>query len=52
VADSLEQGGQYLQTHTPADMMNDVTECIRKNPWTSVMIGAAAGFLLARLMRR
>jgi len=52
VAGSLESGGRYLQQHSPADMWNDVTDLVRKNPMTCLMIGLGFGFLLARLVKR
>jgi hypothetical protein len=52
VADTLESGGRYLKEHTPAEMFNDVTDLIRRNPLTCVMVGLGVGFLLARLTKR
>jgi hypothetical protein len=52
VANTLESGGRYLKEHTPADMFNDVTEVVRKNPMTCLMIGLGVGFLLARMLKR
>jgi len=52
VANTLESGGRYLKDHSPADMFNDVTDMIRKNPMTALMLGMGVGFLLARMMKR
>jgi len=52
VAGSLESGGRYLKEHSPADMWNDVTDLVRKNPMTCLMIGLGIGFLLARMVKR
>ena len=52
VASTLESGGQYLKEKTPGDMLEDVTNLLRKNPMTAVLIGLGVGFLIARMMKR
>lgn len=52
VADTLQSGGEYLKSHTPADMCADMTSVVRKNPMTFLMIGLGVGFLLARMLKR
>jgi len=52
VAGTLESGGRYLKEHSPSDMLNDVTEVIRKNPMTCLLVGFGLGFLLARTLKR
>ena len=51
VADTLRQGGQYLEQGGFSGMTKDVTEMIRRNPVPAVMVGLGLGFLLGRLLR-
>lgn len=51
VADTLEQGGRYLEENKLSGMADDVGEMIRRNPLPAVLIGIGIGFLLGRAMR-
>jgi hypothetical protein len=52
VAGSLRSGGSYLEDRGLSGMGEDLTQLIRRNPGTSVLIGIGLGFLLARLTSR
>jgi ElaB/YqjD/DUF883 family membrane-anchored ribosome-binding protein len=51
-ADSMEQGGRYLQEASPNDVRHDLEYMIRKHPVESLLVGAGIGFLFARVTRR
>ena len=48
VADSLESTGHYLQEEGVKDMAEDLTNLIRRNPIPALLIGVAAGYLVAK----
>jgi len=48
VADSLESSGRYLQEEGVKDMAEDLTNLIRRNPIPALLIGVAAGYLVAK----
>jgi hypothetical protein len=48
----LEAGGQYLHDQGLSGVAADITNCVRRNPIPSLLIGLGVGFLLARLARR
>jgi hypothetical protein len=48
VADSLERGGRYLQEEGVKDVAEDVTNLIRRYPIPALLIGLAAGYLVAK----
>lgn len=50
-AGALETGGRYIREEGFSGMAEDLTNIIRRNPLTSVMVGIALGFLLARSTR-
>ena len=50
VAKTLETSGRYLQEEGIKDVTEDVTNLIRRYPIPSLIIGAAAGYLVARAM--
>jgi len=52
VADTLESSGKYLEEHGMGDMVNDLTDIIRRNPIPSVLVGIGIGFVLARATSR
>lgn len=52
VADSLEQGGRYLQEHGLSGIGDDLSTLIRRNPVPAVLVGIGVGFLLARATSR
>jgi hypothetical protein len=47
-ADTLESGGRYLQEQGLTGMAEDLTNLIRRNPITALLIGIGVGFLIAR----
>jgi len=51
VADSLENGGRYLQEHGLQGVSQDVGKLIRNNPIPAVLVGIGLGFMLARATR-
>lgn len=51
LADTLERGANYFTQHQYEDTTRRVTDSIRRNPARALMIGLAAGALLA-LKRR
>lgn len=51
VAGSLESSGRYLREEGIGGMAEDVTETIRRNPLTAVLVGIGFGFLLARVTK-
>jgi hypothetical protein len=50
VADTLEQGGRYLQEQGLSGIGTDMTNLIRRNPIPAVLVGIGVGFLLARAL--
>jgi hypothetical protein len=50
VADTLDQGGRYLQEKGLSGIGNDMTEMIRRNPLPAVLIGIGLGYLVARAL--
>ena len=49
--EALDSGAEYLRSHDPDAMRDDLERSIRDRPLLSVGIAAGAGFLLARLLR-
>jgi len=52
LAESLEQGGQYLEQQDLQSIAKDVTNLIRRNPLPSLLLGFGLGFILARATMR
>lgn len=52
IASTLESGGHYLQEEGLSGMADDLTNMVRRNPITAILIGVGVGFLLARATRR
>jgi hypothetical protein len=52
VAKSLESTGQYIKEHGLSGMGEDLTNLIRRNPVPALLVGVAAGYLIARAFRR
>jgi len=52
VANTLEQGGRYIQSEGLSGMADDLTNLIKRNPIPSLLVGIGFGFLLARLTSR
>jgi len=51
VADTLEQGGRYLEKEGLTGMAEDVTATIKRHPIPSVLIALSVGFLIGRILR-
>jgi ElaB/YqjD/DUF883 family membrane-anchored ribosome-binding protein len=51
VADTLENTGEYLETHGLSGIASDLTDMIRRNPIPALLIGIGVGFLIARATR-
>jgi hypothetical protein len=51
VADTLENTGEYLETHGLSGVASDLTDMIRRNPIPALLIGIGVGFLIARATR-
>jgi ElaB/YqjD/DUF883 family membrane-anchored ribosome-binding protein len=49
--EALDSGAEYLRSHDPDEMRDDLERSIRERPLLSVGIAVGAGFLLARLLR-
>jgi hypothetical protein len=50
VADTLDQGGRYLQEKGLSGIGHDMTEVIRRNPIPAVLVGIGLGYLMARAL--
>jgi len=50
VADTIQQGGRYIEQEGLSGMAEDVTELIRRNPLPAVLVGIGIGFLLGRAL--
>lgn len=48
VADTLDSSGRYLQEEGVKDVAEDVTNLIRRYPIPALLIGLAAGYLVAK----
>ncbi|MBI1914882.1 MAG: hypothetical protein HYS12_09120 [Planctomycetes bacterium] len=51
VADTLEDTGEYLESHGLSGIASDLTDLIRRNPIPALLIGIGVGFLIARATR-
>jgi len=51
VADTLQEGGQYLEQEGFSGMIEDVTQLIRRNPMPAILVGIGLGFLIGRTLR-
>jgi len=51
LAKGLESGGHYLQEEGIANIAEDLTDVIRRNPIPALVVGIGLGFLLARATR-
>jgi hypothetical protein len=51
VADTLENTGEYLESHGLSGVAEDLTGLIRRNPIPALLIGIGVGFLIARATR-
>lgn len=52
VADTLEQGGRYLEQEGLSGMADDLTNVIKRNPIPAVLVGIGVGYLIAHALRR
>jgi ElaB/YqjD/DUF883 family membrane-anchored ribosome-binding protein len=52
VADTLQQGGEYLSKEGFGGLADDVGGVIKRNPLPAVMIGLGIGFLIGRTLRK
>jgi hypothetical protein len=51
VAETIKEGGHYLEEAKLSGMADDVTKLIQRNPVPAVLIGIGIGFILGRAMR-
>jgi len=51
VAETLREGGKYLEDAKFSGMADDVSKMIRRNPMPAVLIGVGIGFILGRALR-
>lgn len=51
VADTIENTGEYLETHGLSGIAEDLTSLVRRNPIPALLIGIGVGFLIARATR-
>lgn len=52
VADTLEQGGDYLSDRGISDIADDVTDVVKRYPMRSMWAGIGIGFLLGSAISR
>jgi len=52
VANTLEQGGRYIQSEGLSGMTDDLSTLIKRNPIPALLVGIGVGFLLARVTSR
>ena len=51
VANTLENTGEYLESHGLSGIGKDLTNMIRRNPIPALLVGIGVGFLIARATR-
>jgi len=51
VADTIKQGGRYIEESKLSGMAGDAAQLIRRNPMPAFFIGIGIGLLLGRTMR-
>jgi len=51
VADGLDTGATYIEEQNLNDMVEDVSNVIRRYPIQSVLLGMGVGFLVAKTLR-
>jgi hypothetical protein len=51
-AQTLDAAGQYLRAEGLTGMLQDATDCMRRNPGAVLLTGLGLGFLLAYATRR
>ena len=50
-ADKVEATSDYVREHDVKDMMSDLETLVRNHPTQSLVVAAAAGFLVGRMLR-
>jgi hypothetical protein len=51
VAETLKEGGRYIEEAKLSGMFEDLGQLIRRNPIPALFVGFGCGFLLGRAMR-
>jgi hypothetical protein len=51
MADTLREGGKYLEEAKLSGVADDFVNMIRRNPVPAILLGVGVGFILARAMR-
>lgn len=51
MADTLKEGGHYLEEAKLSGLADDVTKMIKRNPMPAVLIGFGIGLILGRALR-
>jgi ElaB/YqjD/DUF883 family membrane-anchored ribosome-binding protein len=51
MAETLQEGGKYLEEAKLSGMADDLVKMIRRNPVPAVLLGVGVGFILGRAMR-
>jgi len=51
VANTLREGGKYLEETGLSGISDDVTELIRRNPVPALLVGIGLGFFIGRMLR-
>lgn len=51
VADTIKEGGKYLEHEGLSGMTKDVADLIRRNPLPAVVLGVGLGYLIGRMLR-
>lgn len=51
VAETIREGGNYIEHAKLSGMADDVTQLIRRNPIPALLVGISVGFLLGRASR-
>jgi len=52
VADTLDQGGDYLSREGLSGLADDLGGAIKRNPLPAVLVGIGIGFLVGRTLRK
>jgi len=51
VAQTIREGGKYIEDAKLSGMAEDFTQLVRRNPLPAILVGVAVGFLIGRSMR-
>jgi hypothetical protein len=52
VANTIKEGGQYIEDAKLSGIAKDLTNLIRRNPMPAILLGVGVGFLLGQAMGR